>query len=140
MLECFRCLSKEAIDYETRAIHCSAHLFFEKPEIKKQLYSLVRTFAYKDFSASKKTTKLHTVLSKKTNDVLNIVEESTETGLGFVDKFAALFTLRQKLETVSSDMLAKGWSSAYPHVWGNELYNRSVHTQNPFLESYSCLL
>ena len=48
--------------------------------------------------------------------------------------WSALFTLRQKLETVRSDMLAKGWSSAYPHVWGNELYNRSVHTQNPFFE------
>jgi len=31
-----------------------------------------------------------------------LIEETTETGLGFVDKFAALFTLRQKLETVRS--------------------------------------
>ena len=96
LLECFRSLSKEAIDYETRALHFSAHMFFEKPEIKKQLYSLVSTFAFKDFSASKKTAKLHTVLSKKTNDVLIIEEETSETGLGFVDKFATLFSLRKK--------------------------------------------
>ena len=36
LLECFKCLSKEAIDYKTRALHFSAHLFFEKPDIKKQ--------------------------------------------------------------------------------------------------------
>ena len=57
LLECFRCLSKEAIDYETRALHFSAHMFFEKPEIKKQLHSLVSNFAYKNFSASKKNNK-----------------------------------------------------------------------------------
>ena len=63
-----------------------------------------------------------------------IEEETNEFGLGFVDKFAALFTIRQRLDSVRSDILSKGWSSAYPHVWGNELYNRSVNTQNPFFE------
>ena len=28
----------------------------------------------------------------------------------------------------------KIWASAYPHAWGNELYNRSVNIQNPFFE------
>ena len=41
LLECFKCLSKEAIDYETKALHFCAHMFFEKPEIKKELHSLV---------------------------------------------------------------------------------------------------
>ena len=104
LLECFKSLSKEAIDYETRALHFSAHMFFEKPEIKKQLYALVNAFAYKDFSASKKTTKLHTVLSKKANDNLIIEDETSESGLGFVDKFATLFTLRQRLDTVQSEI------------------------------------
>ena len=36
LLECFICLSKEAIDYETKALHFSAHMF-EKPEIKREL-------------------------------------------------------------------------------------------------------
>ena len=78
--------------------------------------------------------KLHTVLSRKTNDTLIIEDETSEIGLGFVDKFAALFTLRQRMESVRSEIQAKGWTSAYPHVWGNELYNRSVNTQNPFFE------
>ena len=63
-------LDKEAIDYETKALHFSAHIFFEKPEIKKELHSLVRNFAYKNFMGSKKTSKLRTVLCKKFNDKL----------------------------------------------------------------------
>ena len=74
------------------------------------------------------------MLSIKTNDSLVIEEETSEIGLGFVDKFAALFTIRQRIDSVRSDILTKGWTSAYPHVWGNELYNRSVNTQNPFFE------
>ena len=88
---------------------------------------MVRNFAYKNFMESKKTTKLHTVLSKKFNDTLIIEEETSETGLGFVDKFAFIWNLRKRLEQVRGDILTKKWSSAYPHVWGNELYNRSVN-------------
>ena len=54
LLECFKCLSKEAIDYETKALHFSAHMFFEKPEIKKELHTLVRNSAYKKFMESKR--------------------------------------------------------------------------------------
>ena len=53
----------------------SVLMFFERPEIKKELHSLVRNFAYKNFMESKKTTKLHTILSKKFNDKLIIDEE-----------------------------------------------------------------
>jgi hypothetical protein len=134
LLECFKSLSKEAIDYETRALHFSAHMFYEKPEIKKQLYAMVNRFAFKNIKSSKKTTKLHTVLSRKANDVLIIEEETSETGLGFVDKFATLFSLRKRLDNARNDLVKTGCSTAYPHIWGNELYNRSVHTQNPFFE------
>ena len=54
---------------------------------------MVRNFAYKNFMESKKTAKLHTVLSKKFNDTLIIEEETSETGLGFVDKFAFIWNL-----------------------------------------------
>ena len=130
LLECFKCLSKEAIDYETKALHFSAHMFFEKPEIKKELHSLVQNFAYKKFMESKKTAKLHTVLSRKGNDNLIIEEETSESGLGFVDKFVSIATLRNKLESVLSDIKSRKWSSAYPHVWGNKLYNRAVNDKS----------
>ena len=30
LLESFNCLDKEAINYETKALHCRAHMLFEK--------------------------------------------------------------------------------------------------------------
>ena len=33
-LEVFRCLDKEAINYETNALHLSAHMFFERQDVK----------------------------------------------------------------------------------------------------------
>ena len=95
---------------------------------------MVRNFAFKKFAESKTVIKPHTVLSKKFNDKLVVEEEKSEFGLGFVDKFVALFPLRRKLDTVRSVTGAKKWSSSYPHVQGNELYNRAVNIQNPFFE------
>ena len=74
------------------------------------------------------------MLSKKFNDTLIIEEETSETGLGFVDKFAFIWNIRKRLEQVRGDILTKKWSSAYPHVWRNELYNRSVNIKSPFFE------
>jgi hypothetical protein len=34
LLECFKCLSKDAIDYETRALHFSAHMFLKNRKSK----------------------------------------------------------------------------------------------------------
>ena len=96
LLECFQNMDKEAINYETKALHFSAHMFFEKPEVKKALYNAVKKFAFKNQSDSKKTQRLHTVLSKKENDRLIIDEETSETGLGFVDKFVSIFNIRKK--------------------------------------------
>jgi len=98
LLECFLSLEKEVMDYETKALHFSAHMFFEKAEVKKALLSLVKQFAFKNQSESKKTARLHTVLSRKSNDSLVIDEETSESGLSFVDKFASLFVLRKKLK------------------------------------------
>ena len=48
---------EEAIDYETKALHFSVHMFFKKTEIKRELHALVRNFAYKNWMESKKTAK-----------------------------------------------------------------------------------
>ena len=134
LLECFQNMDKEAINYETKALHFSAHMFFEKPEVKKALYNAVKKFAFKNQSDSKKTQRLHTVLSKKENDRLIIDEETSETGLGFVDKFVSIFNIWKKMEKARSEIKAKNWCNSYPHIWGNELYNRSVSISNPFFE------
>ena len=53
---------------------------------------------------TKKTAKLHPGLPKKFNDKLIIEEETSETGLGFVDKFVSLIALRKKHDSVRSEI------------------------------------
>ena len=38
-LECFKCMDKEAINYETSALHISANMCFEKTEVKQKWQS-----------------------------------------------------------------------------------------------------
>ena len=66
--------------------------------------------------------------------MLIIEDETSEAGLGFVDKFISIFSLRKKLAKARSEISAKKWCTACPHVWGNELYNTSVTVSNPFFE------
>ena len=134
MLECFQNMDKEAINYETKALHFSAHMFFDKPEVKKALYNAVKKFAFKNQSDSKKTQRLHTVLSKKENDRLIIDEETSETGLGFVDKFVSIFNIRKKLEKARSEI--KG--GVIPiHIFGEMSYTTDLYPfQIHSLKSY----
>ena len=82
-------------------------MIFEKPKVKKTLHALGKQFAFKNQSDSKKTVRLHTVLSKKEKELLIIEDETSETGLGFVDKFVSIFILTQKLAKVRSEIKSK---------------------------------
>ena len=95
----------------------SVHLcFLRNQKLKKHCSILL--FALKNQSESKKTQRLHTVLSKKENDRLIIEEETSETGLGFVDKFVSLFMLRNKLEKARSEIKAKKLEKFLPACLG----------------------
>ena len=82
-------------------------MLFEKPEVKKALHTLVKQFAFKNQLESKKKVRLHAVLSKKEYDMLIIEDETSEAGLGFVDKFVSIFSLRKKLAKVRSEIATK---------------------------------
>ena len=43
--ECFHNLEIEVINAETRALHYSAHLFYEKADVKNKLLSIIQDFA-----------------------------------------------------------------------------------------------
>ena len=45
LLECFLNLDREAINYETKALHFSAHMFFEKEEVKRDFNMILQNFA-----------------------------------------------------------------------------------------------
>ena len=59
LLQCFLNMENEAINNETKALHFSAHMFFEKPEVKKALNNLVKLFAFKNQMERKKTQASH---------------------------------------------------------------------------------
>ena len=115
LLECFKCLSKDARDYETKALHFSAHMFFKKMEIKKSPCVSKKLRLQKFHGKQKDEQTTHCFIIE--------IQRQTEhrrrnqwNGFGFVDKFAALFALRKKSDVLRSDISVKKWSSAYPHV------------------------
>ena len=63
-LECFSCMDKEAINYETSALPISTHLFFEKTEVKQKWQGILNDFAFKS-GANKKAMKINTTLNKR---------------------------------------------------------------------------
>ena len=81
-LEVFRCLEKEAIKYETNALHISAHMFFEKEEVKRDFNMFLQNFTFKS-GANKKVLKLCTTINKRIQNVKSADTSSLE--LGFVD-------------------------------------------------------
>ena len=63
-LECFKCLDKKAINYETSQIHISAHMFFENTDVKQKWQSVLNYFAFKS-GANIKAFKITTTLNKR---------------------------------------------------------------------------
>ena len=57
-------LDKEAINYETSVLHLSAHMFFEKTEVKQKWQSIINDFAFKS-GTNKKAMKINTTLNKR---------------------------------------------------------------------------
>ena len=107
-LQVFKCLDMEAINYETNAVHLSAHMFFERTEVKQKLNMILQDFAFKS-GTNKKVLKLCTTLNKKAKeDTTAIASSSVE--LGFVDKFVEVFRLRTRLNKISADVTEKKWS------------------------------
>ena len=106
-LAVFKCLDKEAINYETTALHISAHMFFERTEVKQVFNLVLQDFAFKS-GANKKVLKLCTTFNKKGQK--DITSDNSSFEMGFVDKFVEVFRLRTKLNKMSAEITEKGWS------------------------------
>ena len=79
-LEVFRCLDKEAINYETNALHLSAHMFFERQDVKQKFVGILQDFAFKS-GANKKVLKLCTTHNKKTDEEFKLTDSSLKWDL-----------------------------------------------------------
>ena len=127
----FRCLDKEAINYETNALHVSARMFFERSEVKQTFNLVLQDFAFKS-GANKKVLKLCTTLNKKIQK--EIISDNSSFEMGFVDQFVEVFRLRGKLNKISAEITEKNWSQQWSFMWGYELYNKTVLYANPMFE------
>ena len=76
-LEVFRCLDKEAINYETNALHLSADLFFERQDVKQKFVNILQDFAFKS-GANKKVLKLCTTHNKNIDEGFKLSDSSFE--------------------------------------------------------------
>ena len=94
-------MDKEAITYETNALHLSAHMFFERQEVKQKLMVVLQEFVYKS-GANKKCLKLCTTHNKKVNEDTKLSDSSFD--MGFVDKCVEIIRLRNKLNKISAEM------------------------------------
>ena len=106
-------------------------MFFERTEVKQKWLGILNDFAFKS-GVNKKALKTNTTLNKRREEVAKNIEEIN--ALGFVEKFVEVMRLRKKLAKVSTDIIAKSWSSSWSFMWGNELYNRSVLYSNLLFE------
>ena len=78
-LECEKSMEKEAINYETSVLHISAHMFFERTEVKQKLQSVIKEFAFKS-GANKKAMKVNTTLNKRREVEGKLYDDSFSLG------------------------------------------------------------
>ena len=64
--ECFHNLDIEVVNAETKALHHSAHLFYEITEVKTKMISLIQDFAYAKSYEFLKLGKLRHLSTQKT--------------------------------------------------------------------------
>ena len=84
-------------------MHISAHMFFEKTEVKQKWQGILNEFAFKS-GANKKAIKINTTLNKRREEELKHYNDSF--ALGFVEKFVEVMRLRKKLAKVHSEIQA----------------------------------
>ena len=94
MLERFRCLKNEAINYEKKALHISAHIFFERTELQQKWQGIRKKIAF-NTGHNKKAPEIGLIINNKQEVLTTLGDEK----------------LRKKLTKIKSEILKKQWSS-----------------------------
>ena len=132
--ECFHNLDVNVINEETKALHHSAFLFFERKEVKDKLNKLLLDFALVKDHSNLRIGKLTTV-SKQTNANYTIPEKlDANAEHGFVENFCELFKLRDKLRSLRGEVEKNEYTLSYPTLMGNVVFNSSVFWKCSFFE------
>ena len=132
--ECFHNLDIEVINAEIKAFHYSAHLFYEKTEVKTKMLSIIQDFAVAKNYDLLKIGKLSSSSTQKQGNYKLATEEESEAEHGFVENFIQLFTLRDRLRKMRDEISEKIIASRYPSLMGNAVFNNTVQFKSAFFE------
>ena len=100
----------EIINAEIKALHFSAHLFYEKAEVKNKSLSIIQDFAVaKDYRLLKIRKLARASTQKNPHYKLAAEEDSNAENAehGVFEKFVQLFTLRYRLRKMRDGIRAK---------------------------------
>ena len=124
--ECFHNLDIEVINAETKSLHHSAHLFYEKPDVKSKMLFVTHNFAFtKDFSRLKKGKLAGSTNQRNPNYKLSTKEES-DVEHGFVENFCQLFSFRERLRKINQEVSKKRFTAQYNSLMGNLIFHATV--------------
>ena len=89
--ECFHNLDIEVINAEIKALHFSAHLFYEKAEVKNKMLSIIQEFAVAKSYEFLKIGKLSSLSTQKPSNYKLTVEDVPEAEHGFIEILCSFF-------------------------------------------------
>ena len=133
--ECFHNLEIEVINAEINALHYSAHLFYEKAEVKHKMLQVINNFAIAKNYNLLRCGKLTNSVTQKQSSYQLATETDCEIEHGLVENFIQLFSLRDKFRKMRDDINENGFSNKYPSLMGNIVFNSTVNYKSAFFES-----
>ena len=122
----------DIINTETKPLHHSATLFFERKEVKDILHQLLGKFALVKDASTLKVGKLTTVSTQKNADYNLPLETDLVVEHGFVENFCELFRLREKLRRIRMKTAEKEYTLSYSSMMGNIVFNSTVFWKSSF--------
>ena len=113
----------DIINAETKALHHSAFLFFQRKEVKDKLHHLLGKFA---MFLRLTVGKLTTVSTQKNVNYNLPLETKSDVEQGFVEIFCKLFRLREKLKRIRMEVDEKEYTLSYSSMMGHIVFNSTV--------------
>ena len=124
----------EVINAEIKALHYSAHLFYEKTEVKTKMHSILQEFAVAKNYDLLKIGKLSATSTQKQGNYKLATEEESEAEHEFVENFMQLFSLQDRLRKMRDEIIELSFAKSYPSLMGNTVFNNTVQFKSAFYE------
>ena len=131
-----RALCIEAINNETKILDRKAHMFWEFPELDKQICDFVESIsmsgeARKIISMTGDTKDARNFYAAKKREA----EENIKWELSFVDSLFMMYRLRKKIMKAKAESIAFDNIRLYSHNFGDFVFYESMNFRSSYLES-----